>query len=80
MEPIGSHRYSPITNIDVSVGRVFHINDRFRLRADAWIYNLLNSDQELFFATLVLSDPSETFIPDTWAKPRRLQFRVGVEF
>jgi hypothetical protein len=80
MDRIGTHRFSPIKNIDVSVGKVFHVNDRFRLRADAWVYNLLNSDQELNFTTLVLSDPSETFVSDLWAKPRRLQLRVGLEF
>jgi hypothetical protein len=80
MDRIGTHRFSPIKNIDVSVGKVFHVNDRFRLRADAWVYNLLNSDQELNFTTLVLSDPTETFVPDLWAKPRRLQLRVGLEF
>ncbi len=80
MEPIGSFRYSPIQNIDISIGRKFSFSDHVQFRVDAWIYNLLNSDQELFFGTLALQDTSEAFVPDTWVKPRRLQIRLGMEF
>lgn len=50
------------------------------MRADAQIYNLLNSDQELLFASLVLQDLGNTFVPDTWVKPRRIQVLVVWSF
>lgn len=80
MEPGGSFRYSPVKGVDLSFGKKFALGDRAKLRVDAQVYNLLNSDQELSFGTLELQTPGDQFIADTWVKPRRMQFRLGVEF
>jgi hypothetical protein len=80
MEPIGTYRYSPIENIDVSIGRNFMFGDRVQLRFDAAVYNLLNSDQELWNQTLQLQSPDQTFVPVNWVKPRRMQIHFGLEF
>lgn len=80
MEPGGSHRFSPTKIIDLSVGKRVNLGHGIRLRIDGQIYNLLNSDQELSFGSLTLQNPDETFVPDTWVKPRRLQIRLGFEF
>lgn len=80
MEPTGSHRYSPVQNIDLSFAKRFVIKNAVTLRLDGTIFNLLNSDQELSFATLSLQHPTEPFVADSWTKPRRLQVRLGFEF
>jgi outer membrane receptor protein involved in Fe transport len=80
MEPIGAYRYSPIQSIDLLIGKRFYVTEQAYLRLEGWIFNLLNSDQELFMATLRLQDPSEDFVPDTWMQPRRLQLRIGFYF
>lgn len=80
MEPIGAFRYSPVHNIDLSIGKKINLGNDIRLRVDGQILNLLNSDQELSFAELALQNPTDTFVPDTWVKPRRLQIRLGFEF
>jgi len=80
MEPSGSLRHSMIQNIDLSFGKRIPIGNRFQLRLDGEILNLLNSDQELEFASLVLQDPSWTFEPVAWVQPRRLQVRIGLQF
>ncbi len=80
MEPIGAYRYSPIKNIDLSIGKRIYISDQAFFRLEGWIFNLLNSDQELFFSTLRLQSAGDEFTPDTWMKPRRLQIRAGFYF
>jgi len=80
MEPAGSRRHSPIQNIDLSIGKQISLGNRLQLRLDGQILNLLNSGQELAFATLRLQDPSQEFIPVAWVQPRRLQIRVGLQF
>lgn len=80
MESTGALHYSPVQNIDLSFGKRFSLGEHARLRVDAQIYNLLNSNQELSFGTLELQNPGDKFVADTWVKPRRLQFRLGVEF
>jgi hypothetical protein len=73
-------RYSPIKNVDLLIGKRLPLNDRMTLRFEGSIYNLLNSDQELNFADLRLQQATDTFTPDLWVKPRRLQLRVGLTF
>jgi hypothetical protein len=80
MEPAGKPlRFSPIRNIDVQVGKRIYATDQVVIRLEAWVYNLLNSDQELSFNSLRLQTVGP-FVPDSWVKPRRLQFRVGFQF
>ncbi len=73
-------RYSPIENIDLSIGKRINIGPDFRLRVEGWIFNLLNSGQELTFSELALNSPDETFVEDFWLQPRRFQIRFGFEF
>lgn len=80
MAPGGAFRFSPIQNIDLSIQKRFYVGNDMSIRLEGLIYNLLNSDQELFYSTLRLQDPSEDFTADTWTKPRRLQVRVGFQF
>lgn len=65
--------------IDLTIGREFDLGKSVRLRLNGTIYNLLNTDNELYMASLVLGDGS-VFTPDTWAKPRRLQLQLGMHF
>jgi hypothetical protein len=50
------------------------------LRLDAAVYNVLNSDQVLWYDSLQLKSPEETFIPVNWVKPRRMQLHMGLRF
>lgn len=79
MEVPGSRRHSPVQNIDLSVGKRIPMR-QVQLLLDAEILNLLNSNQELSFQTLALDDPSQTFVPDSWVQPRRVQLQIGVQF
>ena len=47
---------------------------------DAYIFNLLNSDNELSLSTMRLQTTSSEFVPDFWAKPRRIMLRAGFSF
>lgn len=81
MEPAGDPlRFSPIQNVDVQVGKRIYVTEDVAIRLEAWVYNLLNSDQELSFNSLRLQEAGTTFVPDTWVQPRRLQLRVGFQF
>jgi hypothetical protein len=73
-------RLDSVQAIDVSIGRQFDIAGDFRLRVQGSIYNLLNSDNPLSVASLLLQTPGQTFQPDFWTQPRRLELRVGFEF
>ncbi|MEE8384667.1 MAG: TonB-dependent receptor, partial [Dehalococcoidia bacterium] len=80
MEPIGTYSYKPIKSVDVLLGKRFHVGEEAYISLEAWGFNLLNSDQELSMASLVLQEPGEDFVPDWWVTPRRLQLRVGFNF
>ena len=75
MEPGGSHRFPQIKNVDVTFGKIVRLGGTFRLRLDASVFNMLNSDQNLTFADLRLQTPEDDFTADAWVKPRTLQFR-----
>lgn len=72
-------RLEAVKSIDVTVGRKFALGAGFVLRLDGTIYNILNSDTPLELATLVLN-AGETFVPDFWTQPRRLEIRAGFQF
>jgi hypothetical protein len=80
MEPGGILRHSPVQNIDLSVGKWISIGDRLQVNVEGQIFNLLNSSQELSFAALILQDPTQTFVPNSWVQPRRLQIHIGVQY
>jgi hypothetical protein len=89
MEPGGAYRYPPIQNIDLSIGKRVHLGGETFLRFDARLYNLLNQDTIYNYNNLRLQTPVQGLsIQDqfyeqsaqAWYKPRRLEFRVGVDF
>jgi hypothetical protein len=72
-------RLEAVKSIDVTVGRKFAFGNGLVARVDGTVYNILNSDTPLELATLVLN-AGETFVPDFWTQPRRLEFRFGFQF
>jgi hypothetical protein len=80
MEPGGSYRFSPVKNLDLLIGKRIRFAGDAAIRLEAWLLNALNDDQELSFADLRLQTPSDRFTADTWVEPRRVQFRVGIQF
>ena len=80
MEPGGSYRFSPVRNLDLLVGKRIRLPGNAAIRLEGWLLNAFNDDQELSFADLRLQTPADRFTPDTWVEPRRIQFRVGVQF
>ncbi len=65
--------------VDLGLGRVFSLGDRFELKLDVQVLNLLNDDGTDWFETTVLAD-GDSFIPIVWVKPRRIQLRAGFAF
>jgi hypothetical protein len=90
MEPGGVYRYTPIQNIDLSIGKRVHLGGNAYFRLDGRFYNLLNQDTITHYNNLRLQTPNpaydsiqEQFYNDSaqrWYKPRRMEIRVGVEF
>jgi hypothetical protein len=80
MEPASDDQRHPFqTLIDVGIGKRFRLADKGELKLDLQIFNLLNDDATDWFETVSL-DEGETFLANTWVKPRRLMLRVGFEF
>jgi hypothetical protein len=89
MEPGGTYRYTPIQNIDLSVGKRVHLGGNTYFRVDGRFMNLLNQDTIYSYVNLRLQAPvAGLSIQDqyyensatSWYKPRRLEIRVGLEF
>jgi hypothetical protein len=80
MEPSGAYRFDPLRVVDIVVGKRVKVGSKANLKFDAYVYNLLNSETELFFSTLRIQAPGEDFVADTWWKPRRLMLRAGFDF
>jgi hypothetical protein len=75
------YRISPIQAIDLNVGRRFDLGQKFIIRVDGTIFNLLNSDNELGLLPPLRLLPTQTeFTAFNWTQPRRLQIRLGFEF
>jgi hypothetical protein len=66
--------------VDLSIGKRIRLGDRTELKFDAYIFNLLNSDNELSLQTQRLQTTSDEFVPFSWAKPRRIMLRAGFAF
>ncbi len=64
---------------DIGIGKTFKLGGGVGLVVDLQILNVLNSTPTDWFETVVL-DEGESFIPNTWVKPRRLQLHIGIEF
>jgi hypothetical protein len=73
-------RLSPFQAVDLSIGKRFRMGDRAELKFDAYVFNLLNSDNELNFNTLRVQSPDGEFVPLQYTKPRRLMLRAGFSF
>jgi len=75
-----AQRLGAIQAVDVTVGKLFNLGGNAQLRVEGTVFNLLNADNALSVASLRLANPGETFTPDTWTQPRRLQLRLGFQF
>jgi hypothetical protein len=73
-------RLSPFQSVDLSIGKRFRMGDRAELKFDAYVFNLLNSDNELNFNTLRIQSPEDEFVPLQYTKPRRIMLRAGFSF
>jgi hypothetical protein len=73
-------RLSAFQVVDVSIGKRVRMGGNAELKFDAYIFNLLNSDNELNYNTLRLQTASAEFVPFTYAKPRRIMLRAGFSF
>jgi len=89
MEPGGAYRYTPIQNIDLSVGKRIKVAGNLHLRLDGRILNLLNQDTIINYVNLRLQSPTpglstqDQFYEESatrWYKPRRLEIRLGMDF
>jgi outer membrane receptor protein involved in Fe transport len=73
-------RLSAFEAVDISIGKRFRVGDGAELKFDAYVFNLLNSDNELNFNTLRVQTPDDEFVPLQYTKPRRIMFRAGFSF
>ncbi len=73
-------RLANIESIDVTVGKRFNLGQEMFVRLDGTIYNVLNSDNELSLASLRIQSAEQTFLPNYWSQPRRLEVRLGFGF
>jgi hypothetical protein len=89
MEPGGAYRYTPIQNIDLSVGKRIGLGGNKHLRFDGRFLNLLNQDTIISYVNTRLQSPvpglsiQEQYYQNSatrWYKPRRLEIRVGFAF
>jgi hypothetical protein len=89
LEPGGTYRYTPIQNLDLSVGKRVHLGGNAFFRVDGRFMNIFNQDTIISYSSLRLQSPTpglsvqEQFYQEaaqSWYKPRRLELRVGVEF
>jgi hypothetical protein len=89
LEPGGTYRYTPIQNLDLSIGKRVHLGGNTFFRIDGRFMNLLNQDTIISYASLRLQSPTpglsiqEQFYQEaaqSWYKPRRLEIRLGVDF
>ena len=74
------YRLPPFKVIDLTVGRQFDLSSDFVIRVDGTIFNLLNSNNDLWLLSNRLQPPATQLITAFWTQPRRLQIRVGFEF
>jgi hypothetical protein len=73
-------RYAVISNIDLAISKQFSIGRAMQLTLTGTIFNLRNADYATFYGSVVLQDPSQTFQPNSWNWPRRLQIGVAFQF
>lgn len=64
---------------DIGFGKQINLGNSVALQLDLQLLNVLNRTPADNWETLVLAE-GDTFTPDYWVKPRRLQLHVGIEF
>jgi hypothetical protein len=80
MEPASDEQRHPFQYLwDIGIGKQFNLGGSVALQVDLQILNALNNSATDSFETVRLN-AGDTFIPDWWVKPRRLQVHVGIEF
>lgn len=73
-------RLSSFEAVDLSIGKRIRLGDSAELKFDAYVFNVLNSDNELNFNTLRVQTTDDEFVPLQYTKPRRIMFRAGFSF
>ena len=64
---------------DLGFGKQFNLGRSVALQVDLQLLNVLNKTPTDYWETQELN-AGDTFIPNWWVKPRRLQLHVGIEF
>jgi hypothetical protein len=64
---------------DIGIGKQFNLGGSVALQLDLQLLNALNKTPTDWWETTRLN-AGDTFIPNWWVKPRRLQVHVGIEF
>jgi hypothetical protein len=64
---------------DLALGKTFTLGSDVELEFALQLFNVLNETPVDEWETVVLAD-GDTFVPNTWVKPRRLQLRAAVHF
>jgi hypothetical protein len=73
-------RLSSFEAVDLSIGKRIRVGDRAELKFDAYIFNLLNTDNEYELQSQRLQAGDTEFVPLLWTTPRRLMLRAGFAF
>ena len=75
--PAESSTRLPTQNVlDITLGRAFQFN-RVELLLDLQLFNAFNADPHDWWETLVVP-PGDSYVPNGYIFPRRLQMRVGL--
>ena len=64
---------------DIGIGKQFNLGGSAALQVDLQFLNVLNKTPTDYWETVRLN-AGDTFIPNYWVKPRRLQVHIGIEF
>ena len=80
MEPASDEQRHPFQYLwDIGIGKQFNLGGSVALQIDLQLLNALNNSATDYFETVRLN-AGDTFIPNWWIKPRRLQLHIGIEF
>jgi hypothetical protein len=80
VEPAGGDlRHDTQTIWDLGFGKQFNLGGSVALQLDLQLLNVLNKTPVDYWETVVLAE-GDTYVPNWWVKPRRLQLHIGIEF
>jgi hypothetical protein len=80
MEPASDEQRHPFQYLwDIGIGKQFNLGGSAALQVDLQLLNVLNNSATDWWETTRLN-AGDTFLPNWWVKPRRLQVHIGIEF